>query len=87
MRRFVLNLFRFTPRRLLYLVATLAFLLMAVVHDSIWILGMILTAFMYKARKPRNEIINPAMEETLQKLHDRNPDVLLQQYHDDLGIK
>lgn len=46
---------------------------------------MVFTAFMYKARKPRHEVIDPITEDSLLESFRPDPDYLLQQYHDDLS--
>jgi hypothetical protein len=57
---------------------------MAIFHDSKWILVMVFIAFMYKARKPRNEIFDRSADDALPISSDKDPDYLLQQFHDEL---
>jgi hypothetical protein len=57
---------------------------MAIFHDSKWILMMVFTAFMYKARKPRNEIFDQSVDDAMPISADKDPDNLLQQFHDGL---
>lgn len=45
---------------------------------------MVLTAFMYKARKPRNEVIPPSTEDSIATNASHIPDYLHQEYYDDL---
>ncbi|PPC94225.1 MAG: hypothetical protein CTY33_05405 [Methylotenera sp.] len=68
-----------------YLIYTIAFLLLAVFHNPKWIFAMVFTAFIYKARKPRHEVINPITEDGLHKSIRPDPDFLLQKFHDDLN--
>lgn len=45
---------------------------------------MVFIAFMYKARKPRNEIFDRSADDALPISSDKDPDYLLQQFHDEL---